>query len=578
MSAALEPKPLGPLAQQGLFQWLRLRLGVNAWNTLFGQSLIRPTTIGAACAVIAIFMFIVSYAGFSFLARDIDMGIRGRIVGRLVDMLFFTLGFLLIFSSGLILYGSLFHAPEAMFLLSKPLDDDQIFGFKFQGAIAFSSWAFLLLGGPVLIAFGLVVDAPWAYYPLLLLFFLGFVLVPGALGAILLLVLVNVVPRRRKTVFTLVVIALVVGVIYWVYGLLTSHWPSLAGAEMVNILLGHFAFAASNLIPNHWVGEGLREATRSNWPAALYYLALVWSNGLFLYLIAAWTARRLYRRGFNLMTTGGDLRRRHGGHWLDHGMNAVLMLIPFVGPRTRLLIIKDFRTFRRDPQQWGQVLIFVTLMALYVGFVPRVAGQHMTWHYLIGVGLLNLLVVGLLISIFTSRFIYPMLSLEGRKFWILGLMPLERAELVWGKFIFASVGVLFASVPLIILSDLMLGTPWPGCLLHLATVVLLSFGLSGLSVGIGALVPNFRETDPSVIAVGFGGTINLIAGLIYLLAIVTLVDLPYHATLLAADSSATVQPRWLLIVPLGVLGVGVGILASLLPLRLGLSALKKMEF
>ena len=48
---------------------------------------------------------------------------------------------------------------------------DRVFAFKFQGALAFSSWAFLLLGGPVLIAYGLVCGGPWYYYLYLLLFF-----------------------------------------------------------------------------------------------------------------------------------------------------------------------------------------------------------------------------------------------------------------------------------------------------------------------------------------------------------------------------------------------------------------------
>ena len=39
------------------------------------------------------------------------------------------------------------------------------------------------------------------------------------------------------------------------------------------------------------------------------------------------------------------------------------------------------------------------------------------------VSFLNLSVVGLLLSTFTTRFIFPMISLEGRRFWILGLLP-----------------------------------------------------------------------------------------------------------------------------------------------------------
>ena len=48
-----------------------------------------------------------------------------------------------------------------------------MFAFKYQGAVAFSSWAFILLGSPILISYGLILDqAPWYFYlvmPLLLI-------------------------------------------------------------------------------------------------------------------------------------------------------------------------------------------------------------------------------------------------------------------------------------------------------------------------------------------------------------------------------------------------------------------------
>src|SRR5205814_1895156 len=83
------------------------------------------------------------------------------------------------------------------------------------------------------------------------------------------------------------------------------------------------------------------------------------------------------------------------------------------------------------------------------------------------------------------------------------------------------------------LSDLMLGMPWQAVALHALTVLVLAAGLSGLSVGVGACMPNFRETDPSKIAVGFGGTLNLVAGLAFLLAALLLMAGPWH--LLAAE-------------------------------------------
>src|SRR5205814_10732377 len=103
---------------------------------------------------------------FAFVAeRQVPLG--GDIVGIIFDLMFLTLGVMLVFSTGLILHGSLFAQAETAFLLSKPVRADRVFAYKFQGAVAFSSWAFLILGGPVLIAYGLVCTAPLSFYAFL---------------------------------------------------------------------------------------------------------------------------------------------------------------------------------------------------------------------------------------------------------------------------------------------------------------------------------------------------------------------------------------------------------------------------
>ena len=59
-------------------------------------------------------------------------------------------------------------------------------------------------------------------------------------------------------------------------------------------------------------------------------------------------------------------------------------------------------------------------------------------------------------------------------------------------------------------------------------IAVLCLGLSGISVGLGARLPNLRETDPSKIAAGFGGTLNLLVSLVFIFAIVTALALPCH--------------------------------------------------
>jgi ABC-2 type transport system permease protein len=181
------------------------------------------------------------------------------------------------------------------------------------------------------------------------------------------------------------------------------------------------------------------------------------------------------------------------------------------------------------------------------------------------------------VCVYNSRFVYPLLSLEGRKFWVLGLLPLDRAQLVWGKFGFALAGALAVGEGLVMLSDVMLGMPWLAVGLHALAVAVLAAGLCGLSVGLGACLPNFRETDPSKIAASFGGTVNLLASLLFLLVVLVTMALPWHVQMAVPSEDRGAPVLWL--VALGVAaGVAAGAAAVVVPLRMGVAALRKMEF
>lgn len=575
-----------------LFYRLRLRLLRNSWRTLIGQSSMRPLTIVLCSLVVWGFVFSIGWGGFFFLRVEVGVPLTGEIVGVLLDLLFLSLAVLLVFSSGLILYGSLFTSAETAFLLSKPVAADRVFAYKFQGALAFSSWAFLLLGTPILIAYGIVCEAAWYFYVFLPLFFLGFVLLPGSLGGLAALLIVNYIPQRRKQVLVVSVIALALVLIVWIYRMMQGSSAELwreETREAVTRLLSYFTFTRSPVAPSHWVSLGLRRVVRGEVDVALYYLALVWSNGLFLYLITAAVSSPLYRRGYNRMTTGGDLRRTSGElaasavaspirwreAWIDRLLYAQLF---FVHRSTRLLIVKDFRTFRRDPQQWGQIVVFSGLMLLYFTNIRRFV-ENLAGRYQNSISFLNLCAVALLLCTYTGRFVYPMLSLEGRKFWILGLLPLRREQLLQGKFAFSMTGGLLIAEGLVLVSDFMLLMPATAILLHVLTVAVLAAGLSGLSVGLGACMPNFRESDPSKIAAGFGGTLNLVAGLLYLLLILGLMAAPWHAEQMldAVDETRFLPMEGVVVLGL-VLGLGVGVASVILPLRAGIRALREMEF
>ncbi len=562
--------------QTVLFLRLQLRMTANSVRILLRQSPVRPLTVFSVMAVIFIFVFLVSLEGFAFIKMQ-KLALTDQIVGMVLDFLFLSLGIMLVFSTALLLYASLFTSPETVFLLSKPVAADKVFAYKFHGAVAFSSWAFLLLGAPVLIAYGLIGEAPWHYYLLLGLFFLGFVLLPGSVGALLCLLVVNFFPRQRKTLLIVGAGLFLVGLAALVYQACFIAQNESLDREASGRLLNRLSFARSALAPSHWVSSGLRAAERNgsnDLGLSLYYLALIWSNGLLAYLATTWLASMLYRRGVNRIATGGSLRRRYGRSWLDTLLTPVQV---FVRPSTYLLLVKDFRTFRRDPAQWAQVLIFCGLLLLAFFNIGVFSGDS-PWVYINNLSAGTVLLIGLLVAVYNGRFIFPLMSLEGRKFWTLGLLPIDRAQLLWGKFAFAATLMLGFAEVLTIFSDMMLGVPLLLAIVHPLTMLVLVLGLSAMSVGLGALLADFRETNPAKIASGFGGTLNSIMGLLFLLIAFTLISGPSHAWLMLDRRDDLSWFAWSTILIAIALGLAIGLVGLILPLRLGLQSIRRREF
>lgn len=571
--------------QAAVFRWLRLRLLHNGLRVALESGKIKLFTMLSTSAVVAIFVFVLAWYGLSELTTMLqDRGQRipdlfNLVLGGLFDVMFFTLGVMLIFSTGIILYASLFTSPEARYLLATPATADRIFATKFQAAVGFSSWAFLILGLPILIAYGVVTGVPWYFYPLLPVYLLGFVLLPGSLSAIVCLLLVRYLPHNRKQALILLGVLLVLGGGLWVGRVAMAARKSFAtqNKNEVEGLIGQFALMQSSFTPSHWMTTGIMAAGRDQLADALVPLAMVWSNGLLAYLAAAWAAKRLYRSGYDRIAGGGRAKRVYGANPLDRVME---LLVFYLDRPTRILVVKDFRTFRRDPTQWVLLIIFGGLLLLGATNFRSYYRNDLAVLDKYVVSLINVAATSVLMCAGLSRFIYPLISLEGRKFWILGLMPLRREQILFGKFAFAATGSLVVAETLILLSDVMLGLPPLVVVVHAITVAVIAVGLSAINVGLGAYMPNFRETDPSKIVVGFGGTVNMVVGLLYLVFTVGVMAAPLHAAGLANglrnSGGDPTLPGWAFVgLPLGLVA---GALAVWLPLRAGARSLRATEF
>ena len=581
---APEPGPTAPARlttpgqARSALRYLRWRLVTNTCSVDLAGSGLRVAMVVVCSAIFWAGLFFLFFGGFQFLGRYFPQ-LAGDFVEYIFSLFFLSLLTALIFSTGIILYTGLFHSKEAAYLLTTPAAPDRIFAHKFFEAIAFSSWAFLLLGSPLMVSFGIVREADWRFYSIFPVFFIAFVLIPGGIGAVAAIAVAAFAPRRRKTILAVAVAAVLLVLIGFGWRIFRTP-GDLLSAEYLDGLLARLEFARHPLWPSRWMSVGLVASARGDWATGLFYLGVVSAHAALAYLVAAVVARDLYRLGYSRVQGGRNSRRRSGFYALDAIFHRVFFFLP--NP-IRLLILKDLRTFRRDPAQWSQFLIFFGLLAFYFINIRRLSYDVQKAYWRNMISFLNLSVTALILSTFTSRFIFPLLSLEGRNFWVLGLLPLRRASILWGKFAF-SVGIsLVATEALVVLSDLMLRMSPAMIALHIGMVAVLCLGLSGISVGLGARMPNLKEDDPSKIAAGFGGTLNLLVSLAFIGGIVIPPAVPsilYFAGLDNPDfAGVPLSPEqflgWLALAI--AVSLVVGVLGTIIPLRIGIKAFQRME-
>ena len=514
-------------------------------------------------------------------------------------LFFASLNVMLVFSSGIILYTGLYNSPETQYLLTLPMRPERIVLYKFQEAVFFSSWGFFLLASPIMIAYGIVAGAPWYYYLLLAAADHFVRLHPERHRRHLLPVhhsqAAATCGRSSWSARSLAVIAVVAPLD------LANGQQSAIEAVRQRVVSGHAAplslhgagMAAQHVADERPAGGGAarRPSVMADNVSDLPIVQSVLLSRAVDFQRAVFSradgvgGEALVPRQLRRTSPAGATRRRQVARARLSDRILSVLLSPFPQP-LQLLLMKDWRLLRRDPVQWSQFLIFFGLLGLYFLNVDRFNNPHSDIGYITWINMvsfLNLAVVGLILSTFTTRFIYPMISLEGHCFWILGLLPIDRDTILWSKFWFASLGSWVPCALLVLLSDLMLHVPMLVIVVHQLTCVLLCLGLSSIAVGFGAMMPNFRETSPSKIAAGFGGTLNLVLSALYIMVVVVLTALPCHFYLLAGKGpwgAAFVNPQYLKMWL--VLGTGaaivVGAVATIVPLRRGLRAFRKLEF
>ena len=109
------------------------------------------------------------------------------------------------------------------------------------------------------------------------------------------------------------------------------------------------------------------------------------------------------------------------------------------------------------------------------------------------------------------RFVFPMVSLEGRAWWILRTAPVPLAGLWWSKFWIGYVPLLAFAEVLVATTNALLRVPAPVTITFLLTLLPLMAAVVSLGLAFGTAYPRFDTQNAAQIATGFGAILYMLA-------------------------------------------------------------------
>lgn len=551
---------------------MNLHLIKNGIRSISRHSSLKVAVVGIFVVGLWVGSFLFLYNAFSFIKGFPGVGMM--LMDRLLFILFFAWFFMLILSNILVSFSAHYKSKETQLLFTSPLRYSEVFIYKLAQTMVLSSWASLFLSGPLVLAYGIIKGLGWDFYLTFLIFIMPFFVLAAAIGSLIALVLVRYFPRFqfRKIAGLLAIIGLAGLVVYYKF----SRPSQVFGQEVALVmsqLLAHTAFCKYPLLPSYWVVQGLMCAAGGSFKMAIFYFLVLLSNCLIALQLCLVLVPRIYFSSWSQAVGAARTKDYSLGGGI---LGRIEPLLRIFRPSTRALLIKDAKLFWRDPSQWSQFVIFFGFLGVYFMNLRSspVDIDLPFWKNLIC--FLNLGAVCLTAAMLSTRFVFPLMSLEGKRFWIVGLGPIQMSKLLLEKFWMSVIGLVLVTTTLIFLSGRMLRLSGWMLGLCLATTIMVSFGISGLTVGLSIIFPNFKAESPADIVAGFGGTMVFVLSLLYLGLLLGTEVLPIHLYFTKQAISYDVFVKSLASASIGALGLTLS--AAILPMALGLKALKRMEF
>jgi ABC-2 type transport system permease protein len=488
-----------------------------------------------------IFAFLLALIYFSYYFSHyifwLLMGIRGAgkvLCNKLIQLFFMSIFFLLIFSNAISGYSTLFKSKEVKFLFKFPISYQNIFFIKSLESIFLTSWAFLFLIGPFLYAYIKVMNLNLNFLFISFIYLIPYLFLAGIIGLFFLFFSIKFVPKKtfRPCLIVILILFTFAIVFYLRHNYLERELQSKGEITFfLSQLMPYLHIAENPYLPSYWLSKGILSFSNHDYNSFYFFFSILIINMIFLGQILFKISSRTFYSTF-----AGLVHKESGGKVYRGFWRFVNNIFFFLKEKSRSFLVKDIKIFLRDPIQWSQVLIFFGILAVYFGNLQGFYYHTFSYKWRIFIAFLNISATNLVVTSLAIRFVYPQISLEGKRFWILGIAPVSRWKILWLKYFLSSISAFVISVTLIFISNHMLKVGKEFMLTSIFGTIICSFTIMAIIVGLSACFPNFKEENPSRIIGGFGGTVSLIFSLLFVAIMLFVLVLPFQLHMLGKIS------------------------------------------
>ena len=501
-------------------------------------------------------------------------GIGDLLSSKLLGIAFITFLMILILSNIITALSTFFLSEDLELVVAAPVQAEKVYAARLIETVIDSSWMVGLMAVPLLTAYGAVYATDWKYYILAIATVIPFLIIPAVIGSGITLLLVNVFPARRtRDLLALIGLFAAAGVVAMFRFLRPER---LMRPEEFRDLVDFVAVLrtpTSVWLPNEWAADALMSYLGGffDWFPFLF----LWSTAAAFFVFGAWMHRRFYQAGFSRAQEGAEVQEgRERSAVLDR-------LLKNATPSTRGLVSKEIRIFFRDTTQWSQLILLGVLVAVYVyniTVLPLYTGEEVSFLLINVVSFLNLGLAGFVVAAIAARFVFPAMSIEGRMMWLLRSSPLDVRQLFWSKYWVGTVPLLIVALPLIVVTNIVLEASMFILVLTTVTMIGITFALTALALGLGALYPNYDTENVAEIPTSFGGLLFMMSAVTYLAGVVVLEAWPVYLFLQSRMQGGEAQVSMTPLI-LGVSGAALLTgLAVFVPLNAGVKRVRSIDF